>query len=998
LHIEKALVHRAASSLGIAVQVHQKGNGLMKSDAIFRHFMAFCLCAGLFSTSPLFSQDWPDILSNVRSLTTEATRDSTIRFGEHLTIQAFSEYARDDSSLSDALCNVGQFCYETLQYVKAESLFHRSLLLRNRRTREMDSVGAVILQRIGDTEQKLGYYWKAEETHRRCLRERERLFGTTHVDVARTLARLSHDYLLQVDFGKAEREGVQAETLLDSLFGPKDPELRYIHFVLGSNYAYSNVWRKAIEHLEKARVLYEAIEGPNCPGSLLAMNIKAYVLWTQGKRTDAITFLQESVKHWGSSLHLGASHAIRDLGELNRRLGNYPEAIPLLQEAKRRWGIVLGETHPYTGDVSLSLGEAYLEVGDLARAESMLSRCLSIRETHFGKENTQVAACLEPYSSYCRLSGRSALAFDQSFRALNIRRRDLDLKCLIMDEKSAWQTSTETRRSRDLCLSAFKDIRNPGESIVRMVAGIVLSTKGLVSEAAMIRAQDIERRFDVDSDLTVQRYNDLRKQIATEYVKGPRGQHLVTFNHRMDSLVAMSDRLEAELAQRSAQFRRAQAYRNVDVANIVPLLPRRSALIEYLRYQYQRVGLPPEDRYLATLIDDEGKVKVADIGRAEELDSITDQYRRHLLAIALRQKTISWEDQTAYSKLARSLYDRLVAPLGKRIMPYETLLFAPDAGLNAISFAALQDRSSKYLVEKHQVHYLSAGRDLVRMDPVANTKTGLIAFGDPDFDASVGDRAVALQDTSGKKLLAQQFSHSVEVHNLRSSSKALSQIHLGPLQNSNAEVTNAVSLYQKYRNGDLAFLCTGAKASEEVFRNRAGLFRMIHIASHGYYLMGYSATQEEAAENPLLLSGFFLAGANLHGRGSDIKGAEDGVVTALEVSIMDLCGTDLVILSACETALGEVKNGEGVYGLRRAFQMAGARTIISALWQVPDNETSLFMKVLYSNKTMTYPELLQKTTLARLEELRRRGRPSHPFSWGAFIATGDWRSKQVSHE
>jgi len=144
-------------------------------------------------------------------------------------------------------------------------------------------------------------------------------------------------------------------------------------------------------------------------------------------------------------------------------------------------------------------------------------------------------------------------------------------------------------------------------------------------------------------------------------------------------------------------------------------------------------------------------------------------------------------------------------------------------------------------------------------------------------------------------------------------------------------------------------------------------------------------------ENPLLLSGLFLAGANLHGEGADSLGAEDGILTAEEVTAMNLDGTELVVLSACETGLGEVKSGEGVYGLRRAFQMAGTRTVISALWPVSDEATAEIMSKLYERKDESLPKRIRKLQLETITALRNQNKVNHPFSWGAFIAVGDWR-------
>jgi hypothetical protein len=125
-------------------------------------------------------------------------------------------------------------------------------------------------------------------------------------------------------------------------------------------------------------------------------------------------------------------------------------------------------------------------------------------------------------------------------------------------------------------------------------------------------------------------------------------------------------------------------------------------------------------------------------------------------------------------------------------------------------------------------------------------------------------------------------------------------------------------------------------------------------------------------ENPLLLSGLFFAGANLHGEGSDDAGAEDGILTAYEVSALDLEGTELVVLSACETGLGEVAEGEGVYGLRLAFQMAGARTVVSALWPVSDEATAVMMGQLYGRSDEVLPEAMRRVQLKKLAKRARK--------------------------
>lgn len=263
-------------------------------------------------------------------------------------------------------------------------------------------------------------------------------------------------------------------------------------------------------------------------------------------------------------------------------------------------------------------------------------------------------------------------------------------------------------------------------------------------------------------------------------------------------------------------------------------------------------------------------------------------------------------------------------------------------------------------------------------------------FGDPDYDA-----VAALRQQGGSEITMTQTAHPdpYAVRNVRSGCGLLYEMHVTRLPETGLEALNVTGLWKREYSDELVETFIGLLASEEQFKNSAHGKRAIHVATHGYYLQascGETLTSS-VSENPLLLSGLLLAGANLHGRDFDSLDAEDGILTALEVSAMDLRGTDLVVLSACETGLGKVEQGEGVYGLRRAFQMAGAKTVVSSLWKIPDKESMQFMKTLYSTKAKTYPELMQQVALRRIREARLRGRPTHPFTWGAFVATGDWR-------
>jgi CHAT domain-containing protein len=202
----------------------------------------------------------------------------------------------------------------------------------------------------------------------------------------------------------------------------------------------------------------------------------------------------------------------------------------------------------------------------------------------------------------------------------------------------------------------------------------------------------------------------------------------------------------------------------------------------------------------------------------------------------------------------------------------------------------------------------------------------------------------------------------------------------------------------------------GGEATEEAFKRLAPSCDALHIASHGFYAdpeCAGDSEDEELASNPLLLSGLALAGANLAGAdpsGADPKGrnpegagparAEDGWLTAEEISALDLSRARWVVLSACGSGLGPLESGEGVFGLRRAFEIAGAGTLITALWDVEDEAARAWIDALYDARFARgrpAAEAVRDASRRTLARLRQLGRSTHPRAWGAFVATGDWR-------
>jgi CHAT domain-containing protein len=211
-----------------------------------------------------------------------------------------------------------------------------------------------------------------------------------------------------------------------------------------------------------------------------------------------------------------------------------------------------------------------------------------------------------------------------------------------------------------------------------------------------------------------------------------------------------------------------------------------------------------------------------------------------------------------------------------------------------------------------------------------------------------------------------------------------------PLPATEGEVRALDQLWK--REGWPAEVLTGKAATEAAVKESASGLRVLHFATHGFFLANECQGNAVTRENPLLRSGLALAGANHRNNASASE--EDGILTAEEAASLDLDGTDWVVLSGCDTGLGVIRSGEGVLGLRRAFLEAGAHTVITSLWPVEDEAARAWMTALYRarfQRGQTTAASLHRADVEMLRQRRAAGKSTHPFYWASFVAVGDWR-------
>ncbi|MDH4033366.1 MAG: CHAT domain-containing protein, partial [candidate division Zixibacteria bacterium] len=813
----------------------------------------------------------------------------------------------------------------------------------------------------------------------------------------RALIHLAQLYRRLGRLAEAEPLVKQALAIIGQALGPEHPLIAQSLHQLALIYHGQGRLSEAIPLEEQALEIRKKWAGPAHSEVASCMNDLANYYWELGQyaqaeslQTSALTIMEEAL----GSLHPWVGGTMTDLARIYVSQHRYDEAGPLYQRALSILDEALGPDHPEVADGHNNLAVLLTKLDKYTEAESHFQKALTIRQKVLGNDHHLVAESLEGYSTLQRCQKSYAEALESADRAVGIRHLNFTENSSALSEPDALVYSDLMRRSTDNLLSCYLDIEASTPTTEVRVADAVISTKGQVSDAIFERQKNLVTETDSATIDLALKLKQSKHQLAELYVRGTVGDP-AGFRLRTDSLTTATRDLEAELSRRSLSYRRRQESRDISVERLVSQLPDQAVLVEYLKYNLTE---PQKDsttaHYLAVVFDGTGVVNLIDMGEASQTDKLIDQYRQHMVLATQTAGLPSGDDLARYRTIAVQLWARIWQPIEAYTRDKELIMIAPDGGLSLVSFAGLIDEQGQYLVEKSTVHYLSAGRDLIPLQHRDKPASGLFAIGAPDFDASIAQRLAGLGPRGDSGKIGTGY------YGLRGSVPTCSEFMwsgVSSLPLSQYEV-EAIANSWRGASEERVTAYFGAQASEDRFKAMAPRHRVIHLATHGYFISAAchtdrinGSTGSYVGDHPLLLSGLFLAGANLRGGGTDSTDVEDGILTAYELSSMDLTGTQLVVLSACETGLGSVQEGEGVYGLRRAFQMAGARTVISSLWAVSDRQTATFMTRLYEAGDESIPFKLRQLQLSALSDLRSKGLSDHPVSWGPFIASGDWK-------
>jgi CHAT domain-containing protein/Tfp pilus assembly protein PilF len=915
----------------------------------------------------------------------------------------------EDDNVAIALYHLASFYTGRGDYARAEPLYRRSLAIREKLFGQEHIAVADSLNFMANMFMARGDYAQAEPLYKRALAIREKGLGPEHLGVADSLHNLAALYSVQGDYVQAEPLYQRSLAIREKALGPEDPSvaetlrnLADLYVDKGDLARAEPLYRRSLKLLEKALgpehpALADVIDGlASCYGRRKDY-LRAEPLY---KRSLAIR-----EKAFGPEDD-GAAGAVHNLAGLYFALGDYARAEPLYRRFLEIIEKARGPTHPAAAGGLASLARLYTVRGEYARAEPLYQRSLEITERALGPRNLLVASLLGNLAELYEAEGNYEQAISYRTRANDIDERNIALTLTSgsEDQKRLYLETLSYQTNATVSLHVRSAPQAP--EAVRLALTTILRRKGRSLEAFTSQLEALRRRTAPEDQKLLDQLAAVNSQLAALRLSGSGGLSPAAREAEAVRLEGEEERLEDAISRRSGGT--YSAAQPVTLDAVRQALPADTALVEMFVYRPSNIkaagagtsyGTP---RYVAYILRRSDIVPLwVELGEASTIEA----------EVGLLREALRDPQRADVRTLARAVDERVMRPIRKLVGPGQRLFLSPDGALNLIPFAALVDENGRYLVENYSITYLTSGRDLLRLQTPVGDRGTPVVVANPLYDIAAATQPNSTGDQT-KPLVNQKDVNRGRVD--------FTLLNYKPLPGTAEEAAALTKLWPD------AQVLTQDKATESALK-QVHRPRLLHIATHGFFLPDETQTLPEGdtlprgsfdtlgipppparLENPLLRSGLLLAGVK-----QQLSGAgEDGVLTALEAASLDLWGTKLTVLSACETGLGDVRNGAGVYGLRRALFLAGSESQVMSLWKVSDAATRDLMTAYYTrlHKGEGRAEALRQVQLDMLRSQKpsavgdRKRETSdtggaavakdyrHPYYWASFIQSGDWRN------
>ncbi len=883
----------------------------------------------------------------------------------------------DHPAVADSVYSAGYLRKQAGDYDAADSLYARCLSIREKALSPDDLAIANVMLEIANLRQRQGRFAEAVPAYERALAIREKQLGADHADVASVLHNMGNLRLRMGDYVQSRRHYQRALEIRRKVLGPRHIDVALTLITMGVLFQNMGDYVQAQEVLEEAAPICR--EAKNLMLLSTALNNLGNVHWSVGEPAKARDAYRQALDIKMGLLgpdHFDLSQELNNLAVAHKALGEYDVAIPLYEQAIRLVERQLGPDHFFLGEHLNNLANVLVLKGRLAEARPLYERSMSIRVARLGKRHPEVSETIMNMAGLELTEGKRAQALALAIEARDLRLEQIRDTLAYLPETAAIALASSKDQPHTVL---FEGLRTAGSDTAAWLEACwswTLQRRGIVLEEMAARHRTILGDSSPEARSAWESLAAARTDLGALWEEGPGNGTPAAYQEKLRSAIDRKESAEERLADRSARFRSDRLRRRADLAGLRRSLRPGEAVVEFARVE---IGLSQVDRRpvhdVALIVGPDGVAAWEDLGPAESIDRLVSAWRADLASSFDAAGDTQPPGLLRLASSGQALRHAVWDPVAGHLRSARLIYVVPDGSLHQVDFGALPVEGDRYLIETAPpMQTLSASRDLLARgtgggaaDPAGSR--GLLAVGSPDFTArpeNVPVRSDGTPSAAGKAKPCIPLRETV----------------WAPLPESAREVETIAGLLKS--RGPVTTL-TGARATADALLREAPGRRILHVATHGFFL---GACGEDTG-NPLLLSGLVLAGA---GAAKHDPGLEaSGILTAEEIVAADLRGVELAVLSACDTGRGEVEVGEGVFGLRRALEIAGVKTVVMSLWPVADRQARRWMGDFYRGHVIEGAaprDAARHASLELLSALRDRGGSTHPYLWTGFVVAG----------
>jgi tetratricopeptide (TPR) repeat protein/CHAT domain-containing protein len=892
----------------------------------------------------------------------------------------------EHADYASSLGNLGVLHSDMGDYKVAATYYNQALEIRKKVLGEEHPDYAVSLNNLGNLYSKIGNYKAAEPNYMQALEIQKEALGEDHPEYASSLNNIGLFEREMGDYKAAERYFQQALEIRKEVFGEEHPEyasslgnLGVLHSDMGDYKVAATYYKQALEIKMKAF----GDEHPEYASSLGNLGI---VYSEMGDYKAAEPYYRQTVeiikKAFGEE-HPGYASSLGNLGNLYSTMGDYKLAEPYYKQSLEIRKKVLGEEHP---DYALSLnnfGHFYFDKNDFISAEPYFKQSAEIYKNALGEEHPDYLDALTSYAYVLQRINREPEAYailQQNFSKLAKQTAD-NFEWLTDNQKEAYWKK-ESSFYEDLSEFANEVFQKVPEAVgLNFNASLLAKSKLLEVKILSNDQLSQEQKIDLESQELREELGYRRRLLAKVESDGS------IEKEKLDKLKFEVDSLDKRLSLSWPEY--AQQKKNLLITwdQVQQSLEEGEAAIEFERFKNKSDSLI----YYNALVLKKG-------------DS-----QPRLIQLCAERDLQAVNPEKGYS----AYYGLVWQPMENALEGIKTIYYAPTGDLYNVPFHAIYapkgtgdeivpeklnskrvviypeyaktEQDAAYLMDRYTLHQLTSTRYLalgLKQKATEPVGTNLAMVGAVNYDYLPESVTAPANNKKG------------EPQNL-SSNYAYGKLDY--LEGTKTEV-DVINQQVSVANWQTTVL-EGNDATEEKITKLEGKEsrEILHLATHGFAFPAYDFQDTTISQNslkysyrystnPMVRSGLILAGGNWAWTGSDsltkVGAEQNGILTALEVSQLNLKKTKLVVLSACETGLGKIEGNEGTFGLKRGFKLAGVEQMIVSLWTIPDKETQELMSLFYSDLTQTKSPTL---SFQKAQQAMKEKYPTSPFLWAGFV-------------